>query len=112
MDEITSALDSIGTAGLVGIGLLFLVEITLMVTALVSLVRTPAEHLRAPKWVWALVVVFVNMIGPIVYFALARKPAAVDLTPAYRSEQAKSSETVADLLYGDVPADGSDGPTS
>ena len=89
---------------------LLLIQLVLMIVALVDLSRRP--QVRGPKWVWVLIILFVNMIGPIVYFALARKPAAVDLTPAYRSEQAKSPETVADLLYGDVPADGSNGHTS
>jgi hypothetical protein len=30
-------------------------------------------HTRGPKWVWALVILFVNLIGPIIYFVAARK---------------------------------------
>ena len=31
------------------------------------------ERVRGPKWVWALVIVFVNYIGPIIYFVAGRR---------------------------------------
>jgi hypothetical protein len=31
------------------------------------------EQTRGPKWVWALVIVLVNYIGPIIYFVAGRK---------------------------------------
>ncbi len=43
----------------------------LMVFALVDLVRR--ERTRGPKWVWALVIVCINFIGPIVYFVVGRE---------------------------------------
>ena len=48
-----------------------LIQLILMVSALVDLVRR--EHTRGPKWAWAIVVVIVNIIGPIVYFVIGRK---------------------------------------
>ena len=48
-----------------------LIELGLMVTALVDLVRR--AQTRGPKWVWALVIVLINFIGPIVYFVAGRK---------------------------------------
>ena len=48
-----------------------LIELGLMITALVDLVRR--EQTRGPKWVWALVIVLVNFIGPIIYFIAGRK---------------------------------------
>jgi len=50
---------------------LILIQVILMVFALLDIVRR--ERLRGPRWVWVLVVVFVNIIGPIVYFALGRE---------------------------------------
>ena len=47
------------------------IQLALMITALVDLVRR--EQTRGPKWVWALVIVLVNFIGPIVYFVFGRK---------------------------------------
>jgi hypothetical protein len=47
------------------------IELALMITALVDLVRR--EQTRGPKWVWALVIVLVNFIGPIIYFVIGRK---------------------------------------
>jgi hypothetical protein len=50
---------------------LALVQLGLMVFALIDLIRR--EKTRGPKWVWALVILFVNMIGPIVYFIVGRE---------------------------------------
>jgi hypothetical protein len=48
-----------------------LIELGLMITALVDLVRR--AQTRGPKWAWALVIVLINFIGPIVYFVAGRK---------------------------------------
>jgi hypothetical protein len=108
MNDFSALLDSVGTVGVVALGGLILVQLTLMIAALVSLIRTAAERLRAPKWVWALVILFVNTIGPIVYFAVARKPQAVDVTHSDSPAQAERAAGVADLLYGEEPKDVSD----
>jgi len=50
---------------------LLVVQLILMATALLSLRKAAA--VRGKKWAWALVIIFVNIIGPIVYFAFARK---------------------------------------
>jgi hypothetical protein len=48
-----------------------LIELALMIAALVDLIRRPQT--RGPKWVWLLVILFVNFIGPIIYFVAGRK---------------------------------------
>ena len=48
-----------------------LLELALMAVALVDLARR--ERTRGPKWAWALVIVFVNLIGPILYLLLGRE---------------------------------------
>ena len=50
-----------------------LIQLTLVVFALADLLRR--ENTRGPKWVWALVILFVNMIGPIIYFLVGRDEA-------------------------------------
>ena len=52
---------------------IILIQLTLVVFALADLLRR--ENTRGPKWVWVLVILFVNMIGPIVYFLLGRDEA-------------------------------------
>jgi hypothetical protein len=47
------------------------IQLVLMIAALVDLIRR--EQTRGPKWVWALVILFVNFIGPIIYFVAGRK---------------------------------------
>ncbi|MFZ6028762.1 MAG: PLD nuclease N-terminal domain-containing protein [Chloroflexota bacterium] len=50
---------------------LLIIQLILLVVALYDLVRR--EKTRGPKWVWALVILFVNMIGPIIYFVIGRE---------------------------------------
>ncbi len=48
-----------------------LLQVGLMIAALLDLRRR--EQTNGPKWAWALVVIFVQLIGPIVYFVAGRK---------------------------------------
>ncbi len=47
------------------------IELGLMVVALIDLLRR--ERTKGPKWVWLLVVLFVGLIGPIVYLVFGRE---------------------------------------
>lgn len=47
-----------------------LVELGLIIFALVDLVRR--EKTKGPKWVWALVILFVSTFGPIIYLIFGR----------------------------------------
>ena len=48
-----------------------IIQLVLMITALVDLIRR--EHTRGPKWIWVLVILLVSNIGPIIYFVAGRK---------------------------------------
>ena len=50
---------------------ILLIQLALVVAALVDLIRR--ERTRGPKWLWVLVILFINFIGPIVYFLVARE---------------------------------------
>jgi len=49
---------------------IILLEFGLMIAALVDVIRR--EKTKGPKWVWIIVVVFINLFGPIVYFIFGR----------------------------------------
>jgi hypothetical protein len=49
---------------------IIVIELALMIAALVDLVRRAKT--RGPKWMWALIIVLVNFIGPIIYFVAGR----------------------------------------
>ncbi len=49
---------------------LLLIQLALMMAALLDL-RT-RRSTRGPKWVWVLVILFANMLGPIIYFTIGR----------------------------------------
>ena len=51
---------------------LLIVQLVLMITALVSILRRDSYKMGS-RVIWILVVVFINTIGPILYFVLGRK---------------------------------------
>jgi len=48
-----------------------IVQLVLLIVALIDLSKR--ERTRGPKWVWALVIIFVNIVGPILYFVIGRE---------------------------------------
>ena len=50
---------------------LLIIQLILLVVALIDLKRVHATN--GPKWLWAIIIIFVNTIGPIVYFIAGRK---------------------------------------
>lgn len=51
---------------------LLIIELVLLVIALVDLIRR--QDVRyLPKWGWALIILFISMIGPIAYLILGRE---------------------------------------
>jgi len=51
---------------------ILILQLVLLIAALLDLFK-PSRTTRGPKWVWALVILFVNLIGPIVYFLAGRQ---------------------------------------
>lgn len=89
---------SIPLAVLIGIGVLLVIQITLAVVSLVNLYRRPAAAVATGnKWIWVAIIVVISFIGPILYFAIGRKPnQAVDRSAG----RTRSSADIADALYG------------
>lgn len=52
---------------------ILVLQLILIVVALLDLSRRAVT--RGPKWVWVLVILFVNLLGPIIYFVFGREEA-------------------------------------
>ena len=50
---------------------IILLQIGLIIVALRDLIRR--ERTKGPKWAWALVILFVNLFGPIIYLLIGRE---------------------------------------
>ena len=50
---------------------IIILQLILLVVALLDLARR--ERTRGPKWVWVLVILFINIIGPILYLVVGRE---------------------------------------
>ncbi|WP_238328030.1 PLD nuclease N-terminal domain-containing protein [Paenibacillus gorillae] len=49
----------------------FVIQLILVIVALVALAKT--GRTRGPKWLWVLLIVFVNIIGPVLFFVIGRR---------------------------------------
>ena len=53
---------------------LLLVELILLAVALIDLIRR--ENVKYfPKWLWAVIILLINFIGPIIYLVIGREEA-------------------------------------
>ena len=50
---------------------LIIIQFTLIVVAIIDLVRV--KDTNGPKWLWALIIILGNLIGPIIYFIVGRR---------------------------------------
>lgn len=66
--KLIEQLNGIPWAAIVPILVLHLI---LMITAFVSCMRE--EKTKGPKWMWLLVILFINLIGPVLYFVIGRR---------------------------------------
>jgi hypothetical protein len=51
---------------------LLIIELSLLVIALVDLIRRD-EVRYLPKWAWAVIIIVINFFGPIIYLILGRE---------------------------------------
>lgn len=48
-----------------------IIQLILLIVSLVDLTRI--EKTNGPKWLWVLIILFINIIGPILYFIIGRR---------------------------------------
>ncbi len=88
---------------LIAIAVMAVIEVALLVTALVVLVRTPPSRLTLPMWVWIVIIVIVSTLGPIAFLVAGRRPPEAE-PGAMRRADSGAGSSAADLLYG-APSD-------
>jgi len=50
---------------------LIVIELILLIVALVDCIR--AEQTNGPKWLWIIIIIFIEILGPVFYFVFGRK---------------------------------------
>ncbi len=50
---------------------IIVLQLILMVLALISCIKQ--EETNGPKWIWILIILFISLIGPVLYFVVGRK---------------------------------------
>jgi hypothetical protein len=101
-------IEGLPTWVLVAGGMLAIAQISFEIWALVHMLRQPSERLNlgGRKWLWAIIILCVNFVGALIYFAAGRKPvAALEVAPV--APVAQRAEAAVDALYGaredDIP---------
>ncbi len=50
---------------------LLVIQFLLVIIALIDWIRT--EETNGPKWAWLLVILFISLLGPVLYFVIGRR---------------------------------------
>lgn len=50
---------------------LLVIQLVLVIVAIIDLVRVRSTN--GPKWLWAIIIVLGNLLGPIIYFIVGRR---------------------------------------
>lgn len=50
---------------------ILVLQFILMIIALVSCIKE--ERTNGPKWLWVLIILGINLIGPVLYFVVGRR---------------------------------------
>lgn len=50
---------------------LIIIQFILMIVAIIDLIRVRSTN--GPKWLWAVIIILGNLIGPIIYFIVGRR---------------------------------------
>src|SRR5512132_297742 len=81
------------------VGILAVAQLGLMVFALVDLVRRERVA-GGHKWIWLLVILFGNLLGPLLYLAVGRTPPPASEANGPRPPAPDRAQRAADVLYG------------
>lgn len=50
---------------------ILIIQLILLTVSLIDLSRI--EKTNGPKWLWVVIILFINIIGPILYFVIGRR---------------------------------------
>lgn len=97
-----SVLRDLPIGALVALGAYVILQIGVEIYALVKMFRTPEDQLVFGKrWPWVLIILFVNLIGAVVFLVAGRKPALVtDPAGAQQAPVTDRARRATDVLYG------------
>jgi hypothetical protein len=101
LDRFARLLDVSTTVAAILIALV-VVQVATQAYALVDLARRPAVR-SGPKWLWALVIAFGNIIGAIAYLVVGRTPPPADDSSTHSGASnagGDAARRAVDALYG------------
>lgn len=97
MEEITA----LPTPVLIALIVLSVVQVGVEVYAIIDIIRRPSDRIVGEKkWIWVVLVLFVNLIGAIIYLVVGRKPAEIALAQPSKATPDVARDAV-DTLYGE-----------
>ncbi|HEY9355419.1 MAG TPA: PLD nuclease N-terminal domain-containing protein [Arthrobacter sp.] len=89
------------TGVLVALGILAVAALVLDAIALIDLYRRPAGLIVfGKKWIWLVLILFLNVLGPVLYLLTGRKADSPTETPAPVRANLTGAADAVDKLYG------------
>lgn len=83
---------------IIGLVLLLIIELGFMLWAIIDWAKRPADRIRGNRILWLLLILLVNIAGPIIYLTVGRLPAPpADDGDAATGDRARAA---VDTLYG------------
>ena len=99
--ELATSLSAISPPVLAVLGAVGLIQIGLDVFALIDLYRRPAAQVAiGNKWIWVAIILLVNILGPILYLAIGRRPPPAADVSGQERRPPEQVENIVDSLYG------------
>lgn len=97
-----SALSDMPTWALVALVTYGVFQIGFEIYALIEMFKTPEDRLVFGKrWPWVLIILFINLIGAVVFLVAGRKPViAADQPGAQSLPDVNRARRATDVLYG------------
>ncbi len=96
-------LSALPTGVLAALGILVVAALVLDAIALIDLYRRPAKLVvLGKKWIWLVLILFLNLLGPVLYLLTGRKTVSATETPAAMRSQSNptGAADIVDKLYG------------
>ncbi len=100
LERLSELLGGVPIPGVIALCVLAVVQVAIQVLSLLDLARRQ-QVLYEKKWLWALIIILGQLMGPIVYLAVGRRAGAAVEATSSAGNAKERSERALDVLYAE-----------